>query len=52
MADNATFNIKSVLQTVAKSLSGGVVQLAILCIYISRIVYESGTVKIVSFHRG
>ena len=38
-------------KTVAKSLSGGVVQLAILCIYISRIVYDSATVKIVSFHR-
>ena len=40
--------LKMSRKTVAKSLSGGVVQLAI---YISRIVYDSATVKIVSFHR-
>ena len=36
-------------KTVAKSLSGVVVQLSILCTYIRRIVYDSATVKIVSF---
>ena len=44
--------LKVSCKTVAKSLSGGDVQLAILCIYISRIVYDSATVKTVSFHRG
>ena len=47
MADKATFSIKSVSKNKnAKSLSGGVVQLAILRIYIRRIVYVSATVKI------
>ena len=34
-------------KTVAKSLADGVVQRAILCIYIGRMVYDSATVKIV-----
>ena len=34
-------------KTVAKSLAEGVVQLAILCIYIRMIVYDSATVNIV-----
>ena len=34
-------------KTVAKSLADGVVQLAILCIYTRRIVYDSATVNIV-----
>ena len=50
MADKATFNDKSVSQN-RRLFLALVVQLAILCIYISRIVYDSATVKIVSFHR-
>ena len=34
-------------KTAAKSLADGVVQLAILCIYIRMIVYDSATVNIV-----
>ena len=41
--------LKMSRKTVEKSLSGGVVQLAILCIYISRIVYDSATVKSVAW---
>ena len=43
MADKA---ILSILQNVAKSLADSIVQLAILCIYLRRIIYNSPTVNI------
>ena len=47
MAAKRNLILKVSRKTVAESLADGVVQLAILCLYIRRIVYDSATVKIV-----